>query len=820
MHDSTANSSVPDIAITTTNSYTTNASSRKHAPLPVVTTGSGSDVGVAGSGSSQLPSKPAATATRSFKWREGGGISGISHDINAISIDRTSSNINHPFDVPDPQVSSLPSSSNNDTTLAFPPNGAGTGGSNTNGNSSFNGGLELGNSKEQKMPEMPPQQAAIDTPINGAGTSVHVHTPGGDDAVSVVSSITGAGFDQDLVEELHLALEKMRRELDESRAEASRAVKVAEQAIQSAENSSSKDWNSTVTHKAAEAAAVAQKKSAEAMAKARMAEERLETEKKNALMWKKQVETAEEQAGHWQTRAAAAEVQRHAVAEALESERKKNSQLIALTSKNGKSSGTDGGKENVFQADAFDPFDSFRDLPALPVDATDAAEIDRLRSKLAMESARRRKLLDELQDLRGSVRVYCRPRAPSNPASSTITMASNEVLMLQRDGSSSSPPSGMSSVTSSGFLPPLSFQFDGILSSEMDQHDVYAEFEAICASVVEGYKVCIMTYGQSSAGKSYTMFGEVECRKNQTVAIVDHGIHFRSMQQLFSILEHRRDRYKDVVTMTLIEVHEERLIDLLARTEYGEAHGRVEGTRKSSSRRSDGVEDSNANASQQANSITSKSKLEIKTSRDGETVVHGVLSVDVSSFADVYRLWTESLAGRSKRLAEQDVDPRLYELGSHVIATLKVNSRNLASGLSTSGRIQFVDFASSDIVVKRSSRKSASNASASNPDPVNGDDWKFVNKSLNTVSDVVRARSQYQRSVPYRNSTVTHLISDSLEADTKVVMIACVSPDEKDVQNTACTLRFAQELRKVVVGKATRHTTTTTTSMANPPTPA
>ena len=50
---------------------------------------------------------------------------------------------------------------------------------------------------------------------------------------------------------------------------------MAEQAIQSAENCSSSDWNSTVTHKAVEAEALAQKKSAEAIARARMAEERL-----------------------------------------------------------------------------------------------------------------------------------------------------------------------------------------------------------------------------------------------------------------------------------------------------------------------------------------------------------------------------------------------------------------------------------------------------------------------------------------------------------------------------------------------------------------
>ena len=137
--------------------------------------------------------------------------------------------------------------------------------------------------------------------------------------------------------------------------------------------------------------------------------------------------------------------------------------------------------------------------------------------------------------------------------------------------------------------------------------------------------------------------------------------------------------------------------------------------------------------------------MEIKTNRDGETVVHGILSVEVCSFDDVYRVWSESLAARSLRLAEQEIDPTNYELGSHVIASLKISSRNIASGVVTSGKMQFVDFASSEVVSKRSSDSA----------------WKFVNKSLNAVNEVVRARSQYQRSVPYRNSTITHSLSDS-----------------------------------------------------------
>jgi len=149
----------------------------------------------------------------------------------------------------------------------------------------------------------------------------------GDDA-SHISSLTGAGFDQEIVEELHQALTELRAELEESRAEAARAVKVAEQAIQSAENSSSNDWNSTVTHKAAEAAALAQKKSAEAMAKQRLAEERLDGEKRTAAFWRRQAEAAEEELGALQTRASSAEVQRAAIAEELECERRKTTAML------------------------------------------------------------------------------------------------------------------------------------------------------------------------------------------------------------------------------------------------------------------------------------------------------------------------------------------------------------------------------------------------------------------------------------------------------------------------------------------------------------
>ena len=151
---------------------------------------------------------------------------------------------------------------------------------------------------------------------------------GEDDDASHVSSLTGA-VDQEIVEELHQAIIELRSELDASRAEAARAVKVAEQAIQSAENCSSTDWNSTVTHKAAEAAALAQKKSAEAIARARMAEERLSAERKSTAFWRRQAQAAEEEAGSLKTRSAAAEIQQAVMVEELASEKRRAARMFA-----------------------------------------------------------------------------------------------------------------------------------------------------------------------------------------------------------------------------------------------------------------------------------------------------------------------------------------------------------------------------------------------------------------------------------------------------------------------------------------------------------
>ena len=721
-----------------------------------------------------------------------------------------------------------------------------------------------------------------------------------DDQNSAVSSLTGhAYYDQELVEELHHALENLRAELAESRAEAARAVKVAEQAIQSAEHGSHASWQNTVTHKAAEAAALAQKRSAEAIKKQRLAEERLEAASRAAGFWRKQAEVAEKEAGTLQTRAAAAEVQRAAMEERLESERRlaesvvgqlkqqlynddttaypreDEQQLEALMERNralelalssSSSTKVDAAEAKVEESadnsssgerrkkrgfgrkkkagaeskpilsrttsssdttvvDGLSAeqiqklyteslllrqkFELLRkatsdELAKLPEDSrmwadyiakafeSSKNEVTRLRSRLAVESASRRKLLHEVQDLRGSVRVYCRPTLAST---SIISLPSQDTLVVHGDRLKDEQ-----ATTTSG---PMSFEFDRVFEPDALQQDIYNEVEEVCLGVLDGYNISVLGFGQSGRGKTHTILGDYHVSKDGgKVEMRNPGLQFKALEQLFSIAQLRSDRYNDVFTLTIVEVHDERLCDLLAGTETGEGQGEVLVAENKPRRRRSA--DADETSSRQL-------KLEIRTDIHGDTVVQGLLSVEVESFEGFCAIWEECLAARLQRLVDLEVDPSTYESASHVIATIKVVSANIATGIGTVGRLEFVDLAGA--ALRPVGTASTSTTSASEEDSLfasggatsSNDDFSFANRSLRTLTEVVAARTQFARSVPYRNSSLTHLLRDSLEADTKVLLIACVSSDPEDAQETISALRFASRMRRVNIGKATKH---------------
>lgn len=77
-----------------------------------------------------------------------------------------------------------------------------------------------------------------------------------------------------------------------------------------------------------------------------------------------------------------------------------------------------------------------------------------------------------------------------------------------------------------------------------------------------------------------------------------------------------------------------------------------------------------------------------------------------------------------------------------------------------------------------------------------------INQSLSALGNVIAARANKSAHVPYRDSTLTYLLQDSLSSNSKTLMFVQISPVNKDSSESICSLRFAERVRKVELGKA------------------
>ncbi|KAJ9543187.1 hypothetical protein OSB04_022894 [Centaurea solstitialis] len=161
-----------------------------------------------------------------------------------------------------------------------------------------------------------------------------------------------------------------------------------------------------------------------------------------------------------------------------------------------------------------------------------------------------RKLYNQVQDLKGNIRVYCRVR-PFLGRQSNMT---NTVDYIEEGTIAINTPPKYGKGR-------RSFNFNKVFGPSSTQGEVFEDTRPLIRSVLDGYNVCIFAYGQTGSGKTHTMSGPKDLTEDS------QGVNYRALNDLFVLAEQRKGTLQYHVSVQMIEIYNEQVRDLLATEE-------------------------------------------------------------------------------------------------------------------------------------------------------------------------------------------------------------------------------------------------------------
>ncbi|CAH2065443.1 unnamed protein product [Thlaspi arvense] len=355
-----------------------------------------------------------------------------------------------------------------------------------------------------------------------------------------------------------------------------------------------------------------------------------------------------------------------------------------------------------------------------------------------------RLLYNEVQDLKGTIRVYCRVRpflqGTKDMQSTVDYIGENGNIMIVNPFKQEKDARKI-------------FAFNKVFGQNVSQEQIYADTRPVIRSVLDGFNVCIFAYGQTGSGKTYTMSGP------DLMTETTWGVNYRALRDLFQLSNARTHVVTYEIGVQMIEIYNEQVRDLLV---------------------SDG-------SSRRYPFLYILLTLDIRNNSqlNGLNVPDASL-VPVSSTRDVLDLMR--IGQKNRAVGATALNERSSR--SHSVLTVHVQGKELASGSILRGCLHLVDLAGSERVEKSEAVGERLKEA------------QHINKSLSALGDVISALAQKSSHVPYRNSKLTQVLQDSLGGQAKTLMFVHINPEVNAVGETISTLKFAQRVASIELGAA------------------
>ncbi|XP_017568350.1 kinesin-like protein KIF21B isoform X6 [Pygocentrus nattereri] len=327
------------------------------------------------------------------------------------------------------------------------------------------------------------------------------------------------------------------------------------------------------------------------------------------------------------------------------------------------------------------------------------------------------------------------------------------------------------------------FTYDFVFDIDVQQQQIYSAcVHKLIEGCFEGYNATVFAYGQTGSGKTYTMGTGFDV----TVGEEEQGIIPRAVHQLFQGIQRRRLEAQECgahlpefkVSAQFLELYNEEILDLFDSARDPEARGR-------------------------------KSNIKIHEDGSGGIYTSGVTSRLVSSEEELLQCLKLGALSRTTASTQMNAQSsrshaiftihlcqmRVCPQPSLVNGSVNAEENGVADGSisqpeyeTLTAKFHFVDLAGSE----RLKRTGATGERAR--------EGISINCGLLALGNVISAlgdQSKKAGHVPYRDSKLTRLLQDSLGGNSRTVMIACISPSDRDFMETLNTLKYANRARNI-----------------------
>ncbi|KAK1964271.1 kinesin motor domain-containing protein [Colletotrichum sublineola] len=282
------------------------------------------------------------------------------------------------------------------------------------------------------------------------------------------------------------------------------------------------------------------------------------------------------------------------------------------------------------------------------------------------------------------------------------------------------------------------FTFDRVFDMECKQSDIFDfSIRSTVDDILNGYNGTVFAYGQTGAGKSYTMMGSsIDDEEGR-------GVIPRIIEQIFASIMSSPSTIEYTVRVSYMEIYMERIRDLLA---------------------------------------PQNDNLPVHEEKNRGVYVKGLLEVYVSSVQEVYEVMRRG--GNARAVAATNMNQESSR--SHSIFVVTITQKNVETGSAKSGQLFLVDLAGSEKVGKTG----ASGQTL--------EEAKKINKSLSALGMVINALTDGRSShVPYRDSKLTRILQESLGGNSRTTLIINCSPSSYNDAETLSTLRFGTRAKAI-----------------------